>query len=170
MVRVFNRQRRGKELENNMKRILLFALSAAILLCAGCASKAVKTLDTQEVANKLLSAVPFADQMSQIESETALQLYGLDESTVAKSAVYESTGATAEEVAVFEAKDEKTAKKVKEAAQKRIENQREGFKDYQPKEMEKLKSPVLVTSGKYVILCVSDQNSTAQKIIDSYIK
>lgn len=170
MVWVSESQRRGKELIRNMKKILLFALAAALLLCAGCASKTAKTVDTQEVAKKLVSTVKFADQMSQIESKTALKLYGLDESTVAKLTVYESTGATAEEVAAFEAKDEKSATKVKEAAQKRIEDQKAGFADYQPKEMAKLKSPVLEVSGKYVILCVSDENSTAQKTIDSFLK
>jgi hypothetical protein len=42
--------------------------------------------------------------------------------------------------------------------------------DYQPKEMEKLKNPVLVTAGNYVILCVSDDNAKAQKIIEEIIK
>ncbi|MBW7572759.1 DUF4358 domain-containing protein [Caproiciproducens faecalis] len=153
-----------------MKRAILVILAGALLFAAGCASGSSKTVNTEEAAKKLISSICFADQMSKIDSKTALQLYGLEESTVAKADVYESTGATAEEVAVFEAKDEASAAKVKEGAQKRIEDQRAGYTDYQPQEMKKLKSPVLVQSGKYVILCVSDDDAGAQKIIDELLK
>ncbi|WP_312695309.1 DUF4358 domain-containing protein [Caproiciproducens sp.] len=153
-----------------MKRAILVVLACALLFAAGCAAGAPKSLNTEEVAKKLMSSVQFSDQMSKLESKTALKLYGLDENIVPESQVYESTGATAEEVAVFEAKDETSAAKVKEAAQKRIEDQKAGFTDYQPQEMGKLKSPVLVQNGKYVILCVSNDNSGAQKVIDSFLK
>jgi len=153
-----------------MKRAIMIILAGALLFAAGCAASTPKSVDTGAVAEKLISSIRFADQMSKLDSKTALKLYGLDESTVSKSDIYESTGATAEEVAVFEAKDETSAGKVEEAAQSRIEDQRAGFTDYQPQEMAKLKSPVLVKSGKYVILCVSDDNAGAQKIIDGFLK
>nr|WP_319489426.1 DUF4358 domain-containing protein [uncultured Caproiciproducens sp.] len=153
-----------------MKKTILIILASALLLAAGCAANVQKSINTEEVAKKLISSIQFSDQMSMIEGKTALKLYGLDESTVSKSDVYESTGATAEEVAVFEAKDEASAAKVKKAAQQRMEDQRASFTDYQPQEMEKLKSPVLVENGKYVILCVSNDNSGAQKVIDSFFK
>lgn len=34
--------------------------------------------------------------------------------------------------------------------------------------MAKLKDPVLEEKGKYVILCVSDDNATAKKTIDGF--
>ncbi len=153
-----------------MKKLVTCILAATLMFTAGCAKNTVTTMDTAAVADKLVSTIQFSDQMSPIEDKTALKLYGLENDTVTKLKVYESTGATAEEVAAFEAKDEAAAATVKTAAQQRIEDQKTGFEDYQPKEMAKLKSPVLVTKGKYVILCVSDDNNNAQKIIDSFIK
>jgi hypothetical protein len=105
-----------------------------------------------------------------VDDKTAQKLYGFGDGVVRNMKVYESTGATAEEVAVFEAKDEASAQTVKKAAQDRIENQKEGFQDYQPKEMTKLKNPILVQSGKYVVLCVSNDNTAAQKAIDGIMK
>lgn len=153
-----------------MKRFLLGVLAAVMVLAAGCAKKAVTDLDVSAVADKLMSEIKFADQMTNVDGKTILKIYGLEDSSVKEVKAYESTGATAEEVAVFEAKDEENAKTVKDAAEQRIEDQRLGFEDYQPKEMEKLKTPVLEASGKYVILCVSNDNSTADKVIKSFIK
>ena len=153
-----------------MKKAITGILAAALIFTAGCAKNTVTTLDTAVVADKLASTIQFSDQMSPIEDKTVLKLYGLGNDTVTKLKAYESTGATAEEVVVFEAKDEAAAKSVETAAQQRIEDQKTGFVDYQPKEMTKLKNPVLVTKGKYIILCVSDDNNQAKKIIDGFIK
>lgn len=154
-----------------MKKITVLILVAAMLLTAGCASKSAPLkIDPTAAADKLASTVHFVDQMSPVDEKMALKLYGLDQTSVSKEKVYESTGATAEEIAVFEAKDEAGAAKIKTAAQKRIEDQKAGFQDYQPKEMAKLKNPVLVTNGNYVFLCVSDENDTAKKIIDGFMK
>ena len=150
-----------------MRRWVALLLTAVLLFTAGCAKKETGlNVDAATAADRLMSAIHFTDQMSAIEEKTALKLYGLDQNSVSKLKVYESTGATAEEIAVFEAKDVEAAAKIGEAAQKRIENQREGFQDYQPQEMVKLKNPILETFGNYVVLCVSNDNTAAQKAID----
>lgn len=153
-----------------MKKLFTCILAAALVFAAGCAKNTDITMDTAAAADQLIATIQFSDQMSPIEDKTALKLYGLENDVVTKLKVYESAGATAEEVAAFEAKDEAAAAIVKTAVQQRIEDQKTGFEDYQPKEMAKLKAPVLITKGKYVVLCVSDDNSTAKKIIDGFIK
>ena len=75
-----------------------------------------------------------------------------------------------EEIAVFEGKDEAAAGRIKTAVDQRIADQRAAFEDYNPEEQEKLSDPVIVTAGKYVILCVSNDNEAAKKCIDSYTK
>jgi hypothetical protein len=154
-----------------MKNYIALLLTAVLLFSGGCASKKTSPkLDPAAAADKLVSSVKFTDEMSPVDKTTALKLYGLDQSAVSDVKAYESTGATAEEIAVFEVKDEAAQEKVKKAAQRRIEDQRAGFRDYQPKEMTKLKNPVLVTSGNYVFLCICDDNAAVQKSIDSLLK
>ena len=152
-----------------MKKRILCAAAALLLLLPGChGGGSTKAADVQKVAEELISSVKFKDQMSELNQDMAVKLYGIDSGDLVKAAVYESTGATAEEVAAFEAKDEQAAGRVKEKAEQHIEDQKAGFQDYQPAEMAKLKEPVLEEKGKYVILCVSDENETAKKTIDGF--
>lgn len=153
-----------------MKRRIAGLLAAFLLVLTGCSAGGTVSADVQKLADGLISGVKFQDQMSALGQDTAVKLYDIEAGDVAKAGVYESTGATAEEVAAFEAKDEAAAGRVKEKVGERIETQRAGFQDYQPAEMEKLKNPVVVAKGKYVVLCVSDDNAAAQKIIDSQLK
>lgn len=152
-----------------MKKRILGVAAALLLLLPGCAGGgSIKTVDVQKAAKTLISSVKFQDQMSEVSQETAVKIYGIGSGDVVKAAVYESTGATAEEVAAFEAKDGKAADRVKQKAEERVETQKAGFQDYQPKEMEKLKNPVLVEKGNYVILCVSNDNEAAKKTVDGF--
>ncbi|MCI1966164.1 MAG: DUF4358 domain-containing protein [Oscillospiraceae bacterium] len=152
-----------------MKKGILCAAAVLMILLPGCSGgEKTKTVDVQKVAEGLISSVEFKDQMSTLNQDTAVKIYGMEDGDVVKATVYESTGATAEEVAAFEAKDEEAAGRIKEKAEQRIEDQRAGFQDYQPAEMKKLEAPVLEEKGKYVILCVSDDNETAKKTIDGF--
>ncbi|WP_411678001.1 DUF4358 domain-containing protein [Caproicibacter sp.] len=153
-----------------MKKGILCAAAVLLLLLPGCSGgRAAQTADVQKIADGLIGSVKFQDQMSEIKQDMAIQIYGIDSGDVVKAAVYESTGATAEEVAAFEAKDDQAAGRVKEKAEERITTQRAGFQDYQPAEMAKLQDPVLVQKGKYVVLCVSNDNETAKKTIDGFL-
>ena len=153
-----------------MKKRILGMLAAVLLLIPGCSGGGAVSADVRKLADDLASSLEFQDQMSLLGQDTAVKIYGLEAGDVAKAGVYESTGATAEEIAAFEAKDEAAAGRVKEKVEERIEAQRAGFRDYQPAELEKLKNPVVVAKGKYVVLCVSDDNAAAQKAIDSHLK
>jgi hypothetical protein len=177
---IFNfAQRSGRHTTDNIKEgrkmkkrylnigIIIFVL----MFAAGCSQQQANvSMDVDSVADGIMKAVTFKDQMSEVKEKTALTIYGLDAASVTKAKVYESTGATAEEVAVFEGKDEKAAGTVKEAVQKRVETQKESYKDYVPAELEKLKKPLIIEKGRYVVLCVADDTSPAQKVVDSAAK
>ncbi|WP_324825040.1 DUF4358 domain-containing protein [Sinanaerobacter sp. ZZT-01] len=137
-------------------------------LCA-CGEKSEVALNINEVAEALQSGITFEDQMNQVELPIFYALYNLSEEEVDDAVMIGSTGATAEEIAVIKAKSEDMVDKVKEAVSERVEFQKEGFENYVPKELEKLSDPIIVTKGNYVILCVSEDNTKAQEIIDEYI-
>lgn len=152
------------------KRIVCVLAAALMLFTAGCAKQGgAVNADVNTIADGIVKSVKFTDQMSPIDQKTAVKNYGLTASDVTKAKVYESTGATAEEVAAFEAKDETAANRVKKAADTRVADQKTAFQDYQPKEMTKLKTPLIVQSGKYVVLVVADDTSGAKKVTDQYL-
>lgn len=151
--------------------------TVALILCictlfAACADEgkngADKPVDVHKLAGDLIGQVPFVDEMTEDTSSVFYALYQLDESAVKDQAFYFSTGATAEEVAVIEAADPGDVDTIKQAVLSRIEAQKEGFANYIPEELTKLKDPVVEVLGNCVILCVSDDNAKAREVISSY--
>ena len=72
--------------------------------------------------------------------------------------VYVSTGATAEEIAVFEAVDKEAAARIKEAVLQRAAEQEATFRDYLPAEVPKLQKAVPLCGGPLCDFCVSNHN------------
>lgn len=122
------------------------------------------------VADNLSKNIEFKDQMTEMTGENARDVYLLNENDVSEGKVYVSTGATAEEIAVWYAASPEKVEIVKKALEERVEFQRTSFEDYNAQELTKLKDPVLETKGQYVILCISDDNDKAKAIIDEAFK
>ena len=121
----------------------------------------------QQTADKLSQEVSFQDQLTSLDQDAALKLYDLTADDVQAVALYVGTGATAEEISVWQGKDANAAKNIQNAVNTRIENQKESFVDYNPEEMPKLENPIVVAKGNYVVLCLSGDNDNAKKVIDS---
>lgn len=151
-----------------MKKVsILLTLLMIVLVAAGCSSSKPVTLDVQQTADKLAQEVSFQDQLTSLGQDAALKLYDLTADDVEAVALYVGTGATAEEISVWQGKDANAAKNIQNAVNTRIENQKESFVDYNPEEMPKLENPVVVAKGNYVVLCLSSDNDNAKQIIDS---
>lgn len=95
--------------------------------------------------------------------------YGISEGDVVSGRLYLSSGATAEEIAVFEAKDDTAAERLLAAARERVEAQKTAFEDYAPAEMAKLNSAVVERNGKIIALCIADDSAAAQKKVKQLI-
>lgn len=150
-----------------MKKLIALLLAAVMVFpLSACGQKKI-AYDVAATADKLVQTISFEDEMSELPESMLPKLYNIEEQTLTAAKVYVSTGATAEEVAVFEAKTSNDAKTIENAAKARIEKQKNSFRDYVPEEMPKLENPVIVTEGNYVILCVSNQNDKAKEIINS---
>ena len=145
------------------KNIITVAMLVAVLLTVGCGT--AKELNVDDVSAKLLSEITYTDELSEIDLETAQMLFYLDDIQITKAKIYESGGATAEEIAVFECASTEDADRVMTAMQTRVEEQKESFRDYVPEELLKLDAAVLVKSRNVVVLSVSGDAETARKII-----
>ena len=134
---------------------------------ASAAEQKNETKDVAAVADKLKSDIKYADELNELDKAMVSKIIGVNDDLYTAGKVYiGSGGATAEEIACFEAKDEAAAGEIKKALEARIESQKAAFENYQPKEMTKLNDPVLVVSGKYVFMCLSDDNAKAKEIIN----
>lgn len=125
----------------------------------------VKALDAKSVADALLNEIAYVDQLSEIDLETAAMFYVFDGIDIENVYIYESSGATAEEIAVIECKDETNAKKVMDVFKGRISDQIESYESYVPEEVPKLKDAVMEQVGNVAILSVSGDSKKAKEII-----
>lgn len=155
--------------KNSMKKSGLTAVLAALaLLAAGCGSSAVKEIDAKALADTLASEVTYEDSLEVLDEEVAGVYFELEDDVT--TSLYMGSGSTAEEVAVFAASDEETAKKQLSHVQDFLDDQKESFQDYIPEEAKRIDDAVLVQRGKYVILCVSADSAKAEEIIEEAFK
>jgi hypothetical protein len=153
---------------------LAIALSCVLALagCGGAGGRDAEALDMRGLAEALAGGVAFDDRMEEASDNAFYALYAIDPSdeSVADFVFYTSTGATAEELAIIEARDEESAPAVLEFARARIASQKAEFENYAPEEMVKLNDPVVVRAGRYIILCLSNDNAAAEAIIENFIE
>ncbi|MEG1822689.1 MAG: DUF4358 domain-containing protein [Clostridiales bacterium] len=147
-----------------MKKLAIILGVFCLLTLCSCSSQETN-IDVDKTAAKLAQDITFKDTLTELSDEQAMSIYGLDEKTVANCAVYVSSGATAEEIAVWQGKDSDGVAAIKKAITSRIDAQIEGYSDYMPTEVPKLETPVLVTTGNYLALCISDDNEKAKEIL-----
>ena len=122
-----------------------------------------------ELAQYLHENIEFEDFVDELDVEIAASLYNLTENEIVfeESSVYCSTGATAEEIAVFTVCDG-SLEAVKEACENRVEGQKMSFENYVPKELEKLSEPVIISEGNKVIMVVCNDANVAEDLINNY--
>ena len=140
---------------------LITALAAGMILLAGCGSTQ-KDIDASALAKSLVSDITYDDQLEQIDED--------DVSVKVNTIMYMGSGSTAEEVAVFTAPDEETARTTEENVQSFLDDQSDSFEKYIPEETKRISNAVLEQKGKYVVLCVSGDSDKAKEIIEKAFK
>lgn len=154
------------KVRNLVKKTLMITLvgTFTIVLFTGC-KKADnnKVIDAKVLSDKLLNEITYEDELAEVDYEV---VYNMDDIKVNKSIVYIGSGATAEEIAVIECESKEDAKKAFTALNDRVEEQKVSFKDYVPKELEKLDEAVVIQKGNSVILSISNESEKAKDIIE----
>ena len=116
-------------------------------------------------AQTLLDSAAFSEPLEELDLEIACSLYGLDQSKITEAAVYGSTGATAEELAVLVFTDAETASAAKANFEIRISDRAEAMKDYIPTEVPKLEKAVLEVRGNTLLFVVANDYAPAEELL-----
>lgn len=162
-----------------MKKTVICILLAMICLLAGCGKTASESnsptaaltpvTGAAEWVDILSATVPFEDQMISVDGVQAIGRYGADEAYAGDCALYISTAATPEEIAVFKTEGQFHADYFISLAEQYLAQQKESYSDYAPEQVPKLDTAVVRTCGDFVIVCVSADNEKAASVIDAYI-
>lgn len=124
-------------------------------------------IDTEKLANKILSKIRFKDDLTKVSDSIVISSYKVDPQKICSAALMLGGGATAEEIAVIEAINENEAKKIESLAKDRVTRRKKDFENYIPAELKKLNNPVIVRDGNVVAICIADKVSVEdiEKII-----
>lgn len=152
-----------------MKKLsyIILALIMVASLSACSKKETMKDIEVGTLAESLRNDITYEDELSSIDLETAEVIYDITDIKIADSAIYVSSGGTAEEIAVFQCETEEDAKKLETVLKSRVEEQTESYRDYVPKELEKLEKAVIVVKSRYVIFSVSNDDAKAKEIIQN---
>ncbi len=154
-----------------MKRILIFLLSALLILSVSACSdnsNEVSDASATEVALTVKEGVTFVDDMFEVSNEVVPDFYNLPEGVTDFKVYMSASGATAEELAVFKCDSKKTSDEVIKACEKRTENLTEKFEDYIPEELTKIKSAVIEEKNGFVMFICADSTEPAEEKFKDY--
>ena len=135
--------------------------------CGGSDSQEVIQPDVHTLSGKLTDGVKFEDSVEEISLERALKYYGIDSSMVSDGDVYMSTGATAEEMAVFEASSAGSASVIFDRLTVRRDDSVKMYIGSKPADVS---NAVLYIHDNFVVYVVSDDSGAALGIIKEYLE
>lgn len=153
-----------------MKRISAIIIAFAIILCVGGCVNEAANYDANITADTLNSGLTFGEALEKSTADAAYSIYGIDPSLCKDAAIYVGSGATADEIAVFNCVDAESAKTVLEAVNSRIEYLKEGYSSYGPDQVPKIESATVITSAETVILCICENPETVNGILETVNK
>ena len=159
-----------RKMKKTLAMLAALVLLAGLLCACGDKAEAPKELDMEALDTALEDGGVFSDILNPpFETDVVTMLYGLDASDITACLVRCSTGATAEELAVFEAPDAAAAGRIQAAMEARVTAQTESFRDYVPEEVPKLEKAIIRTAGNYVVYITAADPDQAGKILDEYL-
>ena len=152
-----------------MKRFLAALLCLLICLTAlfSCGEKEYN-IDKAALAAALVEADCFADTLIEVPSQMLKYSYQVSEDVSA--VLYRGTNTTAEEITVFEAPDAEAAKTVLETANAYLTTLAATYDQYNAKEAARIRGGIVIRRGRYVIVCICNNNAAAEKVINEYCK
>ncbi|MCR4658274.1 MAG: DUF4358 domain-containing protein [Lachnospiraceae bacterium] len=122
-------------------------------------------IDAKGLAERLRNEIAYQDDLSEVDLETAGMFLSFSDAGIDEAYIYESSGATAEEIVVIKGSSAEDADKLKSALENRVSEQKEAYEDYVPEELNKLSEAVIAVKDNTVILSVSDEPEKAKEII-----
>lgn len=144
--------------------VLILLLTA---MAAGCGGNSEKEVDVPGLATALATQVTFESDLKTLSAEQLSNYLTLPEG--AQAAAYMSNGTTAEEIIVVRCADSGAAAAAETAIKTFLADQRTEMERYLPGEVARLENAVLARKGSCVVLCVTADTDTAERIIKEHL-
>ena len=151
--------------------MLFVALSVSMVACgsansdseSGVGDTNKKEFSAEELAQSLITQITYTEELEQIPADKIDWYVTLEEGVT--GILYMASGVSSEEVAVFTAPDEATAKTMIANVEELLADQEDQNAAYDAKVAQRIENAVLEQKGCYVILCVSDDSAKAKELV-----
>ena len=152
-----------------MKKTVAFLLAIVCLaaLLTGCGGSK-KTMEPRAFVDDVLANANFTDSLNQLSDDVVAQYYGVDSADYTSAIAYGGTAATAEQIAVFEAKDSAAAERILSVLQTFVAEKVEAYKSYGPAAAMSLENAPVKIIGNCVVAVVCADSDSAVKVVDQY--
>jgi hypothetical protein len=149
------------------------SIIAVIFLCAsilaGCDLKGAKTedahIDLIQMGQTIIDTVNYDDSLIIPSKRAVEEMYSVDFDSIGEAAIYVSgTLATTNELIIIRLADEKYSQEVKDALNKRVEEQKASYRDYNPSELYRLDKALTLHKGRYLLFSISNDNDTVKEL------
>ena len=127
-------------------------------------------IDIEDLANKMAQSASFEDKLEKVDDGVVLESYNFNSDEVEELVSYQGSGASSEEIVILKVRDKNNLGSIKDKINIRLQDRKEAFESYLPKEVGKIENSVFLTKRNYVILCISNDNTKINELIDSYLK
>ena len=152
-----------------MKKTVAFLLAIVCMaaLLTGCGGSK-KTMEPRAFVDDVLANANFTDSLNQLSDDVVAQYYGVDSADYTSAIAYGGTAATAEQIAVFEAKYSAAAERILSALQTFVAEKVEAYKSYGPAAAMSLENAPVKIIGNCVVAVVCADSDSALKVVDQY--
>ncbi|MEE1279891.1 MAG: DUF4358 domain-containing protein [Oscillospiraceae bacterium] len=143
--------------------VVLAVLALTVCLCS-CKSEEGKTPATADVAAAINNSGEFEELIALTEDNISRRYYGIDLEAIEEFEVLVcSSGAMADEIAVFKMKEKDDVEDMREVVLERKQELYDSFVDYVPEEISKIENAIISSNGNYVYFIVCDDRDAAKK-------
>lgn len=162
-------------MKNRMKKIFLIIFTIILIIIIGIVASINIfkenniTLDMQKLALDLINQSIFEDDLSEIDRDSIVKKYNFPNDKIKNIISYMGSGATAEEILLIELFNREDTEEILNIIKEKLEERKQDFQNYLPKEVFKLENYYLKSVNNYIILCISNDEKQAEKIINKYV-
>lgn len=155
-----------------MRKVIacMICLTVAFVCFAGCSGTDAPNINAAELAKQLAEQGSFDEPLTELDAQSAERAFRIDPEDVAAVGAWVGSGATVDEVSVWEGTDTDAAEDIEEELKARLDTRTTDYADYKPEEVPKLNNAILERVGKYVVMCVTPDVNSVRSIIDGAFK
>lgn len=144
-----------------MAGIMVFGMTACGKKLAS--GEKILEINIDKMAYSLINGGVFNVSMTEIDDTNAKYIFNCD--GYSDIVMYDGAGGASDELIVVACKSESDADNVLKAMGEYVKSLQNSFKDYDAVEYDKAGKSIQIKKGKYVVMCISDNQSRARDII-----